>query len=115
VSPGGNTGRRRRPQGDDAGPQHVGQAVAKVLGRMGASPSPTTMALVFTRWEEVVGPELAAHLHPVRLQDAVLLIGVEHPAWGTRARMESRQILRHLRELGDTSVERIDVVVQRPS
>jgi len=105
---------RRRPGGPDAGPQHVSQAVSKVLGRMGASLSPSTMELVFTRWEEVVGSELAGHLHPVRLHDAVLLLGVDHPAWATRARMESRRILQCLAQMGDTTVTRIDVVVQRP-
>lgn len=105
--------RRRRPRGTDAGPQHVGQAMDTVLGRMGASLSPVSMELIFTRWEEVVGRELAAHLHPVRLGDSVLLVGADHPAWATRARMESRQILGRLAELGDRSVERIDVVVQR--
>jgi predicted nucleic acid-binding Zn ribbon protein len=89
--------------------------MSQVLGRMGASLSPTTMELIFSRWDEVVGAELAGHLHPVRLQDAVLLVGVDHPAWATRARMESRQILARLAELGDRSITRIDVVVQRPS
>ena len=107
--------RRRRPRGPDAGPQAVGQSMSQVLGRMGASLSPTTMELIFSRWDEVVGAELAGHLHPVRLQDAVLLVGVDHPAWATRARMESRQILARLAELGDRSITRIDVVVQRPS
>jgi predicted nucleic acid-binding Zn ribbon protein len=109
-----SAGRRRRPPaGGDAGPQHVGRAMSQVLGRMGASSSASTMELVFSRWEEVVGPELAGHLHPVRLQDSVLLIGVDHPAWATRARMESGQILARLRELGETSIDRLEVVVER--
>lgn len=107
--------RRRRPRGIDTGPQHVSDAMAKVLGRIGASASPDAMALVFARWDEVVGPDLAEHLRPIRLADHVLVIGVDHPTWATRARMESRRILAALRQLGDTSVERIDVVVQRPS
>jgi predicted nucleic acid-binding Zn ribbon protein len=107
--------RRRRRRGIDPGPQPVGLSLDAVLGRMGASPSTSTMELVFSRWIEVVGPDLADHLHPVRLQNGVLLIGVDHPAWATRARMESRQILARLGELGDRSIERIDVVVQRPS
>ena len=81
--------RRRRPSGPDAGPQQVGQAIAKVLSRIGASPSPHTMELVFTRWEEVVGAELAAHSQPMRLQDSTLVVGADHPAWATRARMDS--------------------------
>jgi len=105
--------RRRRPSGPDAGPLQVGQAIAKVLSRIGASPSPQTMELVFTRWEEVAGVELAAHLRPMRLQGSTLVVGADHPAWATRARMESERILSRARELGDTTIERIEVVVQR--
>ena len=48
-----NPDRRRRPGGPDTGPQQVGPAIAKVLSRIGASPSPQTMELVFARWEEL--------------------------------------------------------------
>jgi len=106
---------RRRPAPPDTGPRHVGRSMAEVLGRMGASLPPSTMELIFSRWDEVVGEELAGHVRPVRVADGVLLIGVDHAAWATRARMESRDVLRRLRLLGDTAIERIDVVVQRPS
>jgi predicted nucleic acid-binding Zn ribbon protein len=106
--------RRRRPSGPDAGPQQVGQAIAKVLSRIGASPSPQTMELVFTRWAELAGAELAAHSQPMRLQDSTLVVGADHPAWATRARMDSEVILTRARQLGDTTIERIEVVVQRP-
>jgi predicted nucleic acid-binding Zn ribbon protein len=105
--------RRRRPSGPDAGPQQVGQAIAKVLSRIGASPSPQTMELVFTRWAELAGTELAAHSQPMRLQNSTLIVGADHPAWATRARMESEQILANARQLGDTTIDRIEVVVQR--
>jgi len=105
--------RRRRPSGPDAGPRQVGPAIAKVLSRIGASPSPQTMELVFTRWEEVVGAELAAHSQPMRLQDSTLIVGADHPAWATRARMDSGRILVSVRQLGDTTIERIEVVVLR--
>jgi hypothetical protein len=42
-----------------------------------------------------------------------LVLGADHPAWATRARMESGRILRRVHELGDTTIERIEVVVQR--
>jgi predicted nucleic acid-binding Zn ribbon protein len=105
---------RRRKWGLDNGPQPMGDAIAKVLSRIGASPSPQTMELVFTRWEEVVGVELASHLQPMRLQNATLIVGADHPAWATRARMESERILARVRQLGDTTIQRIEVVVQRP-
>jgi predicted nucleic acid-binding Zn ribbon protein len=104
---------RRRKWGADAGPQPVGETIAKILGRLGASPTPQTMELVFTRWEEVAGVELASHLRPMRLQNAALIVGADHPAWATRGRMESERILGRIRQLGDTTIERIEVVVQR--
>jgi predicted nucleic acid-binding Zn ribbon protein len=91
----------------------VGDAIAKVLSRLGAAPSLQTMELVFTRWEEVAGEDLAAHLRPMRLQNAALIVGADHPAWATRGRMESGRILDRIRQLGDTTIERIEVVVQR--
>jgi predicted nucleic acid-binding Zn ribbon protein len=105
---------RRRKWGADTGPQPVGESIAKVLGRIGASPSPQTMELVFTRWEEVAGAELAGHLQPMRLQNSTLIVGADQPAWATRARMESERILARVHQLGDTTIERIEVVVQRP-
>jgi predicted nucleic acid-binding Zn ribbon protein len=105
--------RRRRPSGPDAGPRQVGEAIAKVLSRIGASPSTQTMELVFSRWEEVVGAVLAGHVRPMRLQNSTLVVGADHPAWATRARMESERILARVHELGDTTIERIEVVVQR--
>jgi predicted nucleic acid-binding Zn ribbon protein len=105
--------RRRTRRGIDTGPRHVGQSMARVLGRLGASSSTELMEVVFTRWPEVVGAECAEHLKPMRLQGSTLVVGVDHPAWATRARMESGRILARLRELGDTSIERLEIVVQR--
>jgi predicted nucleic acid-binding Zn ribbon protein len=107
--------RRGKGRGVDEGPRQVGSAIAKVLARIGAAPSPLTMELVFTRWEELVGAELGAHLRPMRLQDATLVVGADHPAWATRARMEAEGILARVRQLGETSIERVEVVVRRPS
>jgi len=107
--------RRRRPGGPDAGPLQVGRAIARVLSRIGASPSAQTMELVFTRWDEVAGEELAGHVRPMRLQNSTLVIGADHPIWATRARMASERILLRLHELGDTSIQRVEVVVQRSS
>jgi predicted nucleic acid-binding Zn ribbon protein len=72
------------------------------------------MELVFSRWEELAGTELAGHLRPLRLQNSTLVVGADHPAWATRARLESAHLLARVRALGDTTIERIEVVVQRP-
>lgn len=112
-TPGGRPPRGRRRRTDN-GPQPVAESMSAVLRRLGAPPSLETMEVVFTRWREVAGEELAAHTHPVRLRDGVLVVGAEHAAWATRCRMESGRILAAARALGDTTIERIEVVLQRP-
>ncbi len=72
----------------------------RLLGRLGSAPTPAVMEAVFTRWEELVGAELGAHLRPQRVDGHVLVVAVEHPVWATRARMESGQILARLRDSG---------------
>jgi predicted nucleic acid-binding Zn ribbon protein len=97
----------------DNGPRPVGESVPRLLERLGSAPTPAVMEAVFARWEELVGPELGAHLRPQRVDGRVLIVAVEHPAWATRARMQSGQIVARLRELGETSVDRVEVVVER--
>ena len=72
------------------------------------------MEAVFSRWESLAGHELAAHARPVRLDGTTLVVAVDHPAWGTRARMEGAQILERIRAVGGVPVQRLEVVVERP-
>jgi predicted nucleic acid-binding Zn ribbon protein len=96
------------------GPRRVGESVPRLLSRLGAPPSPATMEAVFSRWESVAGHELAAHARPLRLDGVTLIVAVDHAAWGTRARMESGQILGRIRSVEGVAVERLEVVVERP-
>ncbi len=52
-------------------------------------------------------------MRPLRVDGRVLVVAVDHPAWATRARMESGQILARVRAWGETPVERLEVVVER--
>ena len=107
--------RPRRPaRRADSGPRPVAHSMEKLLGRLGAPPSLDTMEVVFNRWSEVAGPELMDHLQPLRVRGNVLVVGAEHPAWVTRCRMESERMLATLRSMGNTTIERIEVVLQRP-
>ncbi len=102
---------RRRSARD--GPRRIGEAMPHVLGRLGASASPATMEAVFSRWTEIVGAELAGHVRPVRVDGRTLVVSVEHPAWATRARMQAGPILARVEALGQTALERLEVVVER--
>ncbi len=96
------------------GPRRVGDAMPRLLRRLGASASPATMEVVFARWAEVVEGDLAAHARPLRVDGRTLIVAVDHPAWATRARMQSAQILARVHDLGDTAIERLEVLVERP-
>jgi predicted nucleic acid-binding Zn ribbon protein len=107
------TGGAKGAQGEgEGGPRPVGDSVPRVLRRLGAPPS-STMAVVFTRWAEVAGPELVDHVQPLRINGTTLVVAADHPAWATRARMETAAILERAKGLGETLIERIEVVVQR--
>lgn len=97
----------------DSGPRPLGDSMPRVLGRLGSAPTPAVLEAVFTRWVELVGPELGDHVRPQRVDGRVLVVAVEHPAWATRARMESGQILARLRAAGETDIDRLEVVVER--
>jgi predicted nucleic acid-binding Zn ribbon protein len=72
------------------------------------------MAVVFTRWAEVAGPDLADHVRPLRINGTTLLVAADHPAWASRTRMETAPMLERAKALGETLIQRIEVVVQRP-
>jgi predicted nucleic acid-binding Zn ribbon protein len=84
----------------------------RLLGRLGA-PSTPTLEAVFTRWDEIVGDELSGHLRALRVDGRVLVVAVDHPVWGTRARMEAGRILSRVNAQGGTALDRLDVVVER--
>jgi predicted nucleic acid-binding Zn ribbon protein len=96
------------------GPRRLGESMPRLLNRLGAPPSTATMESVFSRWDELVGTELSAHARPVRIDGRTLVVAVDHPAWGTRVRMDAGRILGRVTMPEGRSLERIEVVVERP-
>ena len=101
-------------RGGADGPRPVSESLPRVLGRLGAAASPVAMEAVFSRWGEIAGADLSEHVRPVRVDSHVLVVAADHPAWATRARMESGRILAQVSAVGDLSLERLEVLVERP-
>jgi predicted nucleic acid-binding Zn ribbon protein len=101
----------RNRRGD--GPRRVGESIPRVLGRLGAPPA-EVLEVVFTRWNEVATGELGTHLRPLRVDQRALVVAADHPAWATRARLESADILARVHALGESPIQRLEVVVERP-
>ncbi len=58
----------------------AGDVVPLVLRKLGLEQSFREHALV-TEWEKLVGPQVAQHARPGRVERKVLTIFVTHPAW----------------------------------
>lgn len=56
-------------------------------------------ASALSRWEEAVGGAIARHSRALRIQDGVLWIEVDHPAWKSELHHRRRQILEKLNGL----------------
>ena len=77
-------------------------ALSRRLGAEGAR----GLGGLFSRWTEIVGPAMAEHVRPVRLDAEALVVTVDHPAWATQ-----------VRRLGETLLDKVSeqVEVQRPA
>jgi predicted nucleic acid-binding Zn ribbon protein len=73
---------------------------------------------VFSRWDLIVGREVAQHCHPESFRQADdesnpggrLLVRTDSTAWATQMRLLAPQVVRRLNEeLGDGTVVLIDV------
>jgi predicted nucleic acid-binding Zn ribbon protein len=69
---------------------------------------------VFGRWDDAVGPALAAHVRPVRLEHGALLVEVEDPAWATQVRLLADDLKRRLHDVAGVVVEQVEVRVRAP-
>lgn len=70
---------------------------------------------VFGRWADAVGPTVAAHVRPVRLDDGVLVVEADEPAWATQVKFLSGTITARLAQVAGVQIERVEVRVGRPS
>ena len=94
-------------------PRPVADSLAGLARRLGA-PAPAVLGVVFARWEEAVGPALAARTRPVSLVDGVLVVAVTEPAWATHVRYLAPSLTARLAELAGTdAVTRVEVRVSR--
>jgi predicted nucleic acid-binding Zn ribbon protein len=66
---------------------------------------------VFGRWDDAVGPTVAAHVRPVRLDQGVLTVEADEPAWATQVKFLSSTITARLAEVAGVEIEHIEVRV----
>jgi predicted nucleic acid-binding Zn ribbon protein len=111
VSGGRRPRRGGRTRHED--PQPLSTALDGLLGDQGWRLA-AAVGSVFGRWDQLVGPDVAAHTRPERFNDGELVVIADSAAWATQVRLLTSAVLRRLNEeLGHGTVTR--VVVRGPA
>jgi hypothetical protein len=92
----------------------VGDALDRVLKRLGVPSSVAGVEVVFERWPEVVGEAMAARTRPLSIDGEALVVACDEPALATHVRFLEPQLVARLSELaGERRITRVEVRVER--
>ncbi len=119
TRPGGGLRRRRRDptssgaHPDDRDPQTLDVTLGRFVSDHGWE-TELRVHGVFSRWEAIVGHEVAQHATPESFADGRLVVRTDSTAWATQIRLLAADLVRRLNEvLGDETVRVIDVAGPR--
>lgn len=97
------------PGPDQRDPQPFGVLLAKLIKDRGWE-RPAAEARLFGAWERVVGPEVAQHCRPVKLEDGELTLEASSTTWATQLRLLSGSLLKQIAAtVGDGLVTRLRI------
>lgn len=102
----------RRRGSDDSGrdPMGLSSIVNRLIKERGWS-SPVAVGSVLAQWDELVGPDIAAHCRPESFEDTTVSVRADSTAWATQLRLLSASLLaRFDKELGPGIVTKIRVI-----
>ena len=75
---------------------------------------PRGLGRLFAEWPAIVGPAMADHVQPIRVDAEALVVSVDHPAWATQVRRLGNELLdRVVNETGVERPNRLEVRVRR--
>jgi predicted nucleic acid-binding Zn ribbon protein len=98
---------------DDRDPQLLDSTIGRLIAEQGWG-TDVRVHGVFSRWDHMVGREVAQHCRPESYADGRLVVRTDSTAWATQMRLLAPTVVRRLNdELGDGVVTVIDV--QGPS
>lgn len=94
--------RRRRPDatptlstGRDRDPALLGDQLEHIVGERGWG-TDVAVGQVMSRWEEIVGRQVAEHATPVTFEAGVLVVRADSTAWATQIRLLASTLLQQI-------------------
>ncbi len=66
---------------------------------------------VFGKWDAAVGPQIAAHVRPVRLDHGTLLVEADTATWATQVKFLADTIITRLHEEARVEIDKVEVRV----
>lgn len=94
----------------DDDPVSVSESLEGVVRSL-RGPSSRVVSGVFGRWAEAVGEQVANHVRPLKLEQGVLTVEVDDPAWATQVSFLAPTITARLAEVSGAVVDRVQVRV----
>jgi predicted nucleic acid-binding Zn ribbon protein len=78
------------------------------------APSVDVLDAVFSRWEEIVGDDVAAHCRPVSITGHTLLVEASDSTWASELRWLENEVVARLSEVcGSDRISAMNVRVGR--
>lgn len=66
---------------------------------------------VFGKWDDAVGPQIAGHVRPVRLDHKTLLVEADTATWATQVKFLADTIIARLRDEAGVDIDKVEVRV----
>lgn len=83
------------PDSRPKGPKPIGSIIDKVVRSLGMSRDYYGW-LILSRWDEIVGEEIARHARAVKFEDGTLIVAVPDASWRQNLSMETEMILKKI-------------------
>jgi predicted nucleic acid-binding Zn ribbon protein len=95
---------------DDRDPQLLDNTIDRLVNDRGWT-TDVAVAGAIARWDQIVGPDVAAHCRAERYADTELTVRADSTAWATQVRLLAPSLVKRLNEeLGDNTVSRVTVL-----
>ncbi|HEY4615360.1 MAG TPA: DciA family protein, partial [Citricoccus sp.] len=93
----GASGRRRPSVPDARDPRMLGDVFGRLVTDRGWS-SPVAVGSVLSRWDELVGPDIAQHCRPESFENEVVSVRCDSTAWATQLKLLTPALLQRFEQ-----------------